>query len=1283
MQHYVPGFILHECEQKSYAGSLQAFTVFFDIADFTETSNKFRRQGSKGAEALSNYLTAAFAYPIKLVENYGGFVSHFAGDAFCAIFPGNNSQNIKHLVGSSQAHFAGKTYNDPGFGMVPLALRITVTYGDVHWRIFRNNKQYEYVFYGSPLQEISSLSNHKETCKLSKEVKKAFDTAPYGEPETKELGYDYSELTKQLFTKAKLDSLIVDNEIRDAGYCFINLSHIDEDKLEEVIVSIHSKLDDYNGFFNKIDATDKGLVALVLFGLPKAAGNTLDRMCRFALEILEEVPKLSFGLACGTAYAGYVGSANTREYTALGSAVNLASRLMQKAGEGEIVTDSYLQQEMRYKYSFSVFEPVKLKGFVAEVHCHNLLARLPKPPQSFQTAFVGRDAEVEKLKQELNEQSSKVIYISGEPGMGKSRLIVESLKALPKTYFLFCDPSVHRLLEPVKQLLGQYFAVDPLFSKVRKLNLFRRQWKQLAQEDKELIRIESIIGSVLGYEWEKSVWSVLPPEEKPEQLKNAFISLIKRITQNERLIIHLDDPQWIDSSTKEYLQYLGEKGVDGVIIFAACRYTEEGSALDLEIPNWVSKQVDLSLLSPDTAGLMTTQILGVDNIPPESLDWIVNKADGNPLFLEQVLAYLRENSCFDSDHHLLGNLDYLSSFSIADIIGSRIDSLTENVRNTLQHACVLGLEFNSQVLCEMLSRKLDEDLGKGKQARVWADLDELRYIFTHVLIKDTAYNRMLSDKLKALHLLAAEAMVRLYRDDEKALNEHAEEIAIHFRLAGEELEAAKYYDMAGVFYTESFLFPKAENVLQKGLDIRVKILGELNPITVELLNDLAEMYSGWNKYDTAENMHRRVLELKDKLYGVKHLETALSLNNLASLFRSQGKLVEAEDFHSRALKIREDSLPSDHPDIAVSRGNLTLVYIDQGKYELARFHVIRALKAFYKHYGFYSKYVAGSLNSIACIFQQQGDFLRAEKLFSAALRIHEFLFGLNHPETAMSYNNLASLYNDQGRYSETEVLYRKSLQINISVLGNEHISTIRTMSNMGILYQSQGRYVIAEQYLKDAICLAEKIFGSTSLNTAIFMNNLAVLYSFQDRVSEAIVLVKQVSNVFQENFGENHPSTAILINNLAHLLQEQGDYQQALELNQKVLHIRENILGKSHPHTLSSLNNIAVIYTYQNRFPEAEEIFRSVIDFRTYDLGADHTDTANAVFNLGVLYLKQGRESDSEIQLLQALATWQKLFGPEHPSTQITIKHLISIYEKLGQSERADEYKAMLLATGE
>jgi tetratricopeptide (TPR) repeat protein/class 3 adenylate cyclase len=1189
MQHYVPMFILQECEEKRYAGSITAFALFLDIADFTEISNKFLRSGSKGAEALSNYLAAAFAYPIIQVESQGGFISHFAGDAFCAIFPGSDCRAIRQALSNIQDHFTDKVYHDPELGEFPISIRLTLTYGEVEWKILRNKVQHEYVFSGSPLQEIYSLSSHKEVCMLSQAVQKAFAAAPKEILEVVPSSYDFSETTRQLFTKAKLADLEVENEIRDAAYCFVDLSRIEDSSLEGVLESIHTKLEDYSGFLNKIDATDKGLVALVLFGLPKAIGNTLERMCRFALEMIIEEPKLSMGLACGSAYAGYVGCADTREFTALGSTVNLASRLMQKAGVGEIVTDSYLQQEMHYKYHFAASEPVKLKGFAAEVHSHNLLGRLPRPPQSFHTDFVGREAEIESLRQVAKEPGSRIIYISGEPGMGKSRLIIEALKPFPHSYFLFSDPSVHRLLEPIKQLVGQYFAIDPLLSKQRRRELFRKQWQELAQDDKELIRIESLIGQLLGYEWERSVWSVLPPEEKPEQLKNAFVSFVSRIAQGEKLIIHLDDPQWLDDSTLEYFRLLGEKKVEGVTVFAACRYLDDGSAVDLEIPNWESKHVDLVLLTPETAAVMIKQILGVESIPEDSLDWIVRKADGNPLFLEQVVAYLKENNCFDAEHKLVGNLNYLSSFGIADIIGSRIDSLTENVRNTLQHACVLGLEFNTRVLCEMLSRKLDEDLGKGKHAKVWADLDELRYIFTHVLIKDTAYNRMLSDKLKGLHLLAAEVMVKLYNDDEKVLNEHAEGIAEHYANAGEQVKAAVYYLRAGSCYRNSFNWVRSEGCFKIALGIREKVLGAEHPDTAFSLINLADLYREQAKYRETEELYLQALDILDKHLGSNHSDLADLLNKLGLLYDVQRQFPEAETLFLKALAIMEETVGADHLDTAMTLSNLAGIYMDQDNYSKAEQLYLRAIAIFQKALNGKHPKTAGVLGNLAILYGQQGRYAEAEPLYQKSLTLVQQENGEDHPATARTLNNLGIFYAVQGLYDKAEPLFIKTLSIKERVLGSKHPDTALSLKNIALLYKDQHKYAEAEQMCLKALAIREKVLGKEHPATATTMNGLADIYIDQGKFKEAETIYLRTLAIYEKTLGKEKSWTAITMYNLGAVYKNQGMYDESKSYYISSFEIFKTIFGIEHPRSQQAITKLISVCEELNLLDEAAE----------------------------------------------------------------------------------------------
>lgn len=1321
MIRYIPPFILNNHEQQNYCGAFTGYVLFLDIADFTSLCNVFRKEGKKGAEALSCFLTEVLSYPIEQVESFGGFISLFAGDAICAVFPEGDSNSVRHVVDSIGKYFTERDTFETSIGSFQVKVRLTATHGEINWKIFCNDKQCEYVFYGKPLVEMVKLTDQKEAVALSDEVKTAFARKVNTTPTEKHLSYPFSSETEKAFIHSRLTHEQPENEIRDAAYCFADLSRIEEDKQEAAISLIHTKLDDYSGFLNKLDATDKGLVALILFGLPKSVGNTLDRLCRFALEITEAIPELSLGLSCGTTYTGFIGSESTREYTALGTAVNLAARLMQKAGAGEILTDNYLQQDMRYKYSFTPDEAISLKGFVSEVHSSRLIERLLVLSNRFQTSFVGREQEIGYIKAQIMQEGSRIIYVMGESGTGKSRLIFEALKEYPEYYFMFCDPSGHRILEPIKQFLRKYFNIDNMLSNQRNLELYRRQWQELAGDDKELIRIESIIASLLGYDWEGSVWSVLPPEEKPEQQKNAFATLFNHITSKDRIIIHLDDPQWIDNTSLEFLQQLGKKKVQNVTIVAACKDNDDGTSVDLGITEWKAEYLELHQIDKDASETIIRQVLQADTLPPKTLEWIAKKADGNPLFLEQAVAYLKENDNFDESFQLKGDFEHISSFGIGDIIGSRIDSLTENVRHTLQHACVLGLEFNTRILSEMLSRKLDDDLGAGKQAKVWADIDELRYIFTHILIKDTAYSRMMNEKLKQLHLLAAEAMEKLYQEDENTLNEHAEEIAIHFHKAEDEITAAKYYDMAGVYFTKNYNFDDAEKVLQMGLDIREVILGNRHPDTAATLNNLASLYgaqgendkaeqlllralkisedyfgndsidnSGFlhnlasvlddlGKYEQAELFYLKALTIREKILGIEHPETATSIDNLAVLYYHLGKYEQAESNYLKALTIREKVLGMEHYETALTLNNLGSLYRELCKYDLAEQLFTRALRIMEKTLGSEHPVVATIMNNLAVLYYHVGQDTQSEFYYLRSLAIREKILGLEHPQTAITLNSLAVLYKQLGKSSIAESMYLKALGIYESLYGQVHLEIATTLNNLALLYIDQQEYDLAEPLMLRALSIREKIVGVAHVDFSYSLNSLALMYFYQGKYEEAESFFQRALDIQMNIFGEEHDLTATILNNLATLYQKQYKYNDAERLCSRALIIREKILGGEHLDTTITMNDLAVLYMKQGKYKLAEPLCVKALEIREISLGINHPNTALFLHNLATLYNMQCRCFEAETLYLRAYSIRQKTLGVKHPNTQKSIEALVETYEKLNQPDKAAEYQAMLI----
>ena len=1279
MLRYVPGFILNRAAVQKDSGSFTGFVLFADIAGFTDLSNVFRKEGKKGAEALNHYLSSALASPIGTVEKYGGFISHFAGDAFCAVFPDADASRVKHVVSAIQQYMDDIKICKTEIGDFPVKLRITVSMGKLDWQVFRNEIQCEYVFSGKPLQELAALSAKKKELTLSDAVAVAFDAVGEAEPMPSPLDCKATDAELSPFTNARIVNDKPDNEIRDGAYCFVNLARVKKNQVGKALALMHAKLDNYGGFLNKLDDGDKGLVALVLFGLPKALGNTLERACRFALETIAEIPELSLGLSCGTAYAGFVGSDTTREYTSLGAAVNLASRLMQKAGKGEILTDSYLEQELHYKYRFEPAETVTLKGFAAAVHCHRLSDRLPAPPQSFLTELMGRETELELIRQAVETAGSRIMYISGEPGIGKSRLILEALKQYPKRYFLFCDPSGHKLLEPIKQFLRQYFSYDPLLSREQNQKSFRAQWEALAGEDKELQRIESIVGDLLGYEWEGSIWSMLPPNERPEQQRKAFATLLARIAETERIIIHLDDPQWLDATDTEYFRQLGTARLEGIVIIAACRYLEDGNKVDLEIPNWEARHLDLNRLSEDAAARLIRHLLKVEALPPETQDWIVKKADGNPLFIEQVVAYLRENGCFDQDYRLKGNLDYLSSFGIADIIGSRIDSLTEHVRNTLQHACVLGLEFNTRVLSEMLSRKLDDDLGEGKQARVWADIDELRYIFTHVLIKDTAYNRMLSDKLKKLHLLAAETMeALLYIND----GTHAEEIAVHFDRAGSFDEAIKYYTKAGDFYTNTYVFNRAQVCLSRALTLTTELHGETSEQAGDIIMSMGNMCTEMSDFNSAKLYVAKAVEIFLQTIGQANKKYIVALIRLAFLMEELSDFQHTLDFMEQAKELSLAVFGECHEVTVKVYYNLSNHYIRTGNDQQALELLIKVVELDKVLRSTDTILGSKHLNDLAVCYANLGQLVKAKEHFAEAYNIMLKIKGKEGPYTTRILRNLGKIAYHEGNLKTAANIHLQCINIIEPILGTQHSDTCDA-------YVSYANDITDLGQSKDAIMLMNKVVEiqknlNRRLQVASSLHNLGNIYSYmEERESKekGIACYKESLLIKESVWKGDHRNIALTLESLGNVYYMIGDFDTAIDQYKLANDMSRRLYGDKSHWVAKSENRMADVLGELGRYDESIEHFKSALSIFEDTVDRDSVLLLPVLINYGSTLDIIGEHRAAINHLSRGFDIIMSTdAGRDHEYFNVVVKGLRSCYESSGEYEKAAEYRAMLIA---
>src|SRR6266540_3964424 len=300
-------------------------------------------------------------------------------------------------------------------------------------------------------------------------------------------------------------------------------------------------------------------------------------------------------------------------------------------------------------------------------------------------------------------------------------------------------------------------------------------------------------------------------------------------------------------------------------------------------------------------------------------------------------------------------------------------------------------------------------------------------------------------------------------------------------------------------------YDEALPLVERGLEIRERLLGTEHRDVAAAIDSLAGIYTGRGEYVNAEPLYRRALDIHEKTLGKDHPDTARSLNSLAILYNRQGKYGEAEPLFKRVLDINEKALGKDHPDTATSLNNLAVLYASQGKYVEAEPLHKRALDIREKALGKDHPYTAVSLNNLAIIYQKQGKYVEAEPLYKRALDIKEKSLGKDHPNTALSLNNLAGLYLEQGKYVEAEPLYKRALDIREKALGKDHPYTANSLDNLAVLYTAKGELVQAVKFQSLANAASERNLAR-NLVIGSERQKLAYLATFSEQSDRTVSL---------------------------------------------------------------------------------------------------------------------------------------------------------------------------------
>ena len=247
------------------------------------------------------------------------------------------------------------------------------------------------------------------------------------------------------------------------------------------------------------------------------------------------------------------------------------------------------------------------------------------------------------------------------------------------------------------------------------------------------------------------------------------------------------------------------------------------------------------------------------------------------------------------------------------------------------------------------------------------------------------------------------------------------------------------------------------------------------------------------EFNVAKTYFAHSLALKLEKLGPEHVDVARSYNNLALIYKHLGDLEQAKEYQQRALKITLDKLGPEHVDVATSYNNLASIYQDLGDLEQAKEYQQRSLAIRLDKLGPEHVDVARSYNNLASIYQGLGDLEQAKEYQQRAVAIRLDKLGPEHVDVATSYSNLASIYQDLGDLGQAKEYQQRALTIKLDKLGPEHVLVAASYNNFSLIYQDLGDLEQAKEYQQRALAINLEKLGPEH-DVATSYNNLATTY---------------------------------------------------------------------------------------------------------------------------------------------------------------------------------------------
>src|SRR6266568_5063659 len=605
-------------------------------------------------------------------------------------------------------------------------------------------------------------------------------------------------------------------------------SQLDPEDLREVVRA-------YQETCAKVIARFEGHIAqylgdglLVYFGYPLAHEDDAQRAVRAGLGIIEAMGQLHpslgperevhlavrLGIHTGLVVVGEVGGGARQEQLAIGETPNLAARLQGIAAPSTLVISATTFQLLGGFFACQPLGTPPLKGLAQPLAVYRVLyesmarSRLEAAGSAGLTPLVGREQEIGLFLErwaQVKEGVGQVVLLSGEAGIGKSRLVqvlTEQVAAEPQAWLTPCQCSPyyqHTALYPMIELLERVaLRFDREESPQQKL---RKLEGHLVQYGLPLAEAVPLFATLLSLPLTAD-YAPLPmsPEQQKQKTMHAFLTILLHIAAQQPVLFVMEDLHWVDPSTLELLSLLVDQGPTARIL-VLLTFRPDFS------PPWAGRahltQVTLPRLSRPQAVEITDRVAHGKALPAEVVEQVVVKTDGVPLFVEELTKIVLESGLLQEEaerYELTGPLPPLAiPATLHDSLMARLDRLAA-VKALAQLGATLGREF-SYALFQAVAPWDEATLQRGLQQLVAAEFLYQRgvpphatYLFKHALIQEAAYQSLLRSTRQQHHQRIAQVLEEGFPD---LCATQPELVAQHYTTAGLSTHAIPYWLGAG------------------------------------------------------------------------------------------------------------------------------------------------------------------------------------------------------------------------------------------------------------------------------------------------------------------------------------------------------------------------------------------------------------------------------------------------------------------------------------------------------